>query len=70
MVCRWVGNEDTYGMTFDLKTGKKITLDKVCADKTSKVASTLKKKILKEAANLDVRNVTKNKMTYLSLYFL
>ena len=40
-----VGNEDTYGMTFDLKTGKKITLDKVCADKTSKVASTLKKKI-------------------------
>lgn len=63
-----VGNENTYGMTFDLKTGKKITLDKVCADKTSKVASTLKKKILKEDASLDVRNVTKNKVKDMSFY--
>ena len=47
---------------------EKITLDKVCADKTSKVASTLKKKILKEAANLDVRNVTKNKVKDMSFY--
>ena len=63
-----VGNVDAYGMTFDLKTGKKITLDKVCADKTSKVASTLKKQILKEDSGLDVKNITKNKVKDMSFY--
>ena len=61
-------NTDEYGMTFSLKTGKKLRLDQVCADKPAKVASTLKKKILSQDSSLDVSKITKNNVKNLDFY--
>lgn len=61
---------DEYGMTYSLKTGKKLTLNQVCSVSSSKIASTLKKKIKKEDATLDTKKVTKNNVKNMEYYLM
>lgn len=61
-------NTNEYGMTFNLKTGKKLSLNQVIEKKPAKVASTLKKKILKEDPTLDTSKVTKANVKNMDFY--
>lgn len=63
-----VTNTDKYGMTFSLKTGKKLYLNQVCADKPEKIAAKLRTKILKEDPQPDLRKVTKNNVKKMDFY--
>jgi hypothetical protein len=63
-----VSNPDTWGMTFNVKTGEQLTLDQVCNSTPEKIATTLRKKIQNADSYASVADVTAEKVPEMRFY--
>jgi hypothetical protein len=63
-----VSNPNTWGITFNIKTGEQLSLDQVCNSTPKKIAATLRKKIKKDDSYASVENVTAAKVPEMNYY--